>query len=38
VRFRPLFLGMILGEFSMAIFWTALGALAHAPAPTFPWP
>jgi hypothetical protein len=37
-RFRPLFLGMILGEFSMAILWTALGALAGAPAPSFPWP
>jgi hypothetical protein len=38
VQFRPLFLGMILGEFSMAILWTAIGALAHAPAPSFPWP
>ena len=38
VRFRPMFLGMILGEFTMAILWTALGALARAPAPTFPWP
>ena len=37
-RFRPFFLVMILGEFSMAIFWTALGALAGAPAPSFPWP
>jgi hypothetical protein len=38
VRLRPLFLGMILGEFSMAILWTALGALMGAPAPSFPWP
>ena len=38
VRFRPLFLGMILGEFTMAIVWTGISALAHAPAPTFPWP
>jgi hypothetical protein len=38
VLFRPLFLGMILGEFTMAILWTALGALARAPAPVFPWP
>lgn len=37
-RLRPVFLGMILGEFSMAILWTALGALADAPAPVFPWP
>jgi hypothetical protein len=37
-RFLPFFLGMILGEFSMAILWTALGALAGAPAPSFPWP
>jgi hypothetical protein len=38
VRLRPLFLGMILGEFGMAIIWTALGALLEAPAPSFPWP
>jgi hypothetical protein len=38
VKFRPLFLGMILGEFTMAILWTGIGALAQAPAPTFPWP
>jgi hypothetical protein len=37
-RLRPLFLGMILGEFTMAIFWTALGAAVSAPAPVFPWP
>ena len=37
-RCLPFFLGMILGEFSMAIVWTALGALAGAPAPSFPWP
>lgn len=37
-RLRPVFLGMILGEFTMAIFWTALGALLDAPAPSFPWP
>ena len=35
---RPFFLGMILGEFSMAILWTALSALLQAPPPAFPWP
>jgi hypothetical protein len=38
VKFRPLFLGMILGEFTMAILWTGISALAGAPAPAFPWP
>jgi hypothetical protein len=38
VRLRPFFLGMILGEFSMAILWTALSALLQAPPPVFPWP
>ncbi|MDH7568496.1 MAG: hypothetical protein QHJ73_02770 [Armatimonadota bacterium] len=35
---RPFFLGMILGEFSMAVLWTALAALFGIPAPQFPWP
>ncbi|HHX39978.1 MAG TPA: hypothetical protein GX715_08440 [Armatimonadetes bacterium] len=36
--FRPFFLGMILGEFSMAVVWTVLAAAFNVPAPSFPWP
>jgi len=36
--FRPFFLGMILGEFSMAVVWTVLAAAFDVPAPSFPWP
>ncbi|HEX3000257.1 MAG TPA: DUF6785 family protein, partial [Armatimonadota bacterium] len=35
---RPFFLGMILGEFSMAVFWTVIAAAFNVPAPSFPWP
>lgn len=35
---RPFFLGMILGEFSMAVIWTIVSWAANAPAPAFPWP
>lgn len=34
---RPLFLGMILGEFTSALFWTAANALLDTPVPAFPW-
>ena len=37
-RFRPFFLGMIFGEFSMAVFWTGVSYLTKVRAPTFPWP
>ncbi len=37
-RARPLFLGLIMGEFIAAIFWTAVSAALNAPAPQFPWP
>ena len=38
-RARPFFLGMVLGEFTMAVLWT-LPALVNrfTPTPTFPWP
>jgi hypothetical protein len=38
-RLRPFFLGMVLGEFTLAIFWT-LPALfdRYTPTPSFPWP
>ncbi len=34
---RPFFLGMILGEFTMALFWTLAAALLDTPTPAFPW-
>jgi hypothetical protein len=37
VRARPFFLGMILGEFGMAVIWATIGALTGAPTPEFPW-
>jgi|SRR5579884_484309 len=37
-RFRPFFLGLILGEFSMVVFWTLASAIAGVSAPSFPWP
>lgn len=38
IRARPFFLGMIMGEFSMAMVWTLISWAANAPAPEFPWP
>ncbi len=38
VRARPFFLGMVLGEFSMAVIWTLISWGAKAPSPVFPWP
>ncbi len=35
---RPLFLGLIFGEFTSAVFWTLLAAVWNVPAPFFPWP
>ncbi|MCE5237625.1 hypothetical protein LLH23_03945, partial [bacterium] len=35
---RPFFLGLILGEFSQAVIWAALGAIWRLRAPFFPWP
>ena len=35
---RPFFLGLILGEFSMAVFWTLMAAGLGITAPAFPWP
>lgn len=37
-RARPLFLGMIFGEFTSAVMWTLIAAIWHVPAPFFPWP
>jgi hypothetical protein len=38
IRVRPWFLGMILGEFGMAVVWALISALTGAPTPRFPWP
>jgi hypothetical protein len=37
-RARPLFLGMIFGEFTSAVFWTLIAMFWEVPAPFFPWP
>ena len=38
IRARPWFLGLVLGEFTMALVWTLLAWGLNAPAPGFPWP
>jgi hypothetical protein len=35
---RPLFIGMILGEFCAAAMWTLIAAFTPISAPQFPWP
>ena len=38
-KLRPFFLGMIFGEFSMAVLWTVISWATRLPvAPSFPWP
>jgi hypothetical protein len=37
-RLRPFFLGMVFGEFSMAVIWTVISWATTVPAPFFPWP
>lgn len=37
-KMRPLFLGLIIGEFLAGIFWTIVSAVLNSPAPQFPWP
>ncbi len=34
---RPYFLGLIVGEFALAFFWTLMSALFDTPTPPFPW-
>jgi hypothetical protein len=38
MRLRPFFLGLILGEFFMAVLWASLGCIWRVKAPFFPWP
>jgi len=37
-KLRPFFLGLIFGEFAMAVFWTVVSAAFDTCAPRFPWP
>jgi hypothetical protein len=37
-KLRPFFLGMIFGEFSMAVVWTCVSWIFGTRAPFFPWP
>ncbi len=37
-RLRPFFLGMVFGEFSMAVVWALISWGTNIPAPFFPWP
>ncbi|MGQ9730421.1 MAG: DUF6785 family protein [Candidatus Zipacnadales bacterium] len=38
LKLRPLFLGLILGEFSQAVLWATIAGIWRTPAPYFPWP
>jgi len=37
-RLRPFFLGLILGEFFLALVWAVIACIWRLPAPFFPWP
>ena len=37
VKARPFFLGLVLGEFGIAVIFVILNALFHITAPSFPW-
>jgi hypothetical protein len=38
MQLRPFFLGLILGEFTMAVLWTIPSLFYNTPTPAFPWP
>jgi hypothetical protein len=38
LKARPWFLGMVLGEFGMAVIWAIISGITGARAPEFPWP
>jgi len=38
IKGKPFFMGMILGEFFMAVVWTIICSIVRKPAPFFPWP
>jgi len=37
MRLRPLFIGLVFGEFFMAFFWIVISFIYHTPVPPFPW-
>jgi hypothetical protein len=37
MRLRPLFFGLILGEFAQAVLWAAISGIWRTPVPSFPW-
>jgi len=37
LRLRPLFMGLVFGEFFVAFFWTVISFIYHTPVPLFPW-
>ncbi len=37
-RAAPFFIGLIFGEFAMAVLWSSHSALRRKPGPFFPWP
>ena len=37
-RARPFFLGLVLGEFTLAVLWTIPSLFYRTPTPAFPWP
>lgn len=38
LRLRPLFFGLILGEFGQGVLWATISGIWRTPAPFFPWP
>lgn len=38
IQLRPFFLGLVFGEFFMAVFWTVISFIFGTTAPMFPWP
>ncbi len=38
IKGKPLFLGFILGEFTMAVLWAVISSVFGVSAPAFPWP
>lgn len=38
LKLRPFFLGMVLGEFGMAVIWALISGVTGSVAPGFPWP
>jgi len=37
VAARPFFIGLVVGEFSISIFWAVAAWLFHCPGPEFAW-